>query len=194
MEQNQPQNGLTPENQTPVFPQQILPPPQSISPPLEAPSIAATMASAPIYSPPPIQPTAPQETSYHAAQSQTQYTANQPTFDVDTTNTWDTTAAPVAKNTQKPINRLALIGFCLSVGSWIFNYLTFCLMGVAGIVVSVLAMKRMDKEKENYAWMPLVGIIVGAAATLVDGIIIGSLLALFGLPVLIGFISSLGSL
>ncbi len=124
---------------------------------------------------------------YQAPDAQPVYQAPnaQAAYQAPPENNWNAAAAPPTQKVsgeKKPINKLALIGFCLSVASWAFNFFTLCLMSVAGIVVSVLALKRMDKEKENYPWMPMAGIAVGAFATLVDAIIIISLLAVVGIP------------
>ncbi len=206
MDQNQFQDGLNNELQNSPQPMEPIAPPQPMEP------IAPPQPMEPIAPPQPMEPTAPplpiepmatapvgqvEQPAFGAPQAAPVFGDAPPNngFDTQANAGWDTAAPPAQPGqkvtTSKPINRLALIGFCLAVGSWFLNYFTFCLMGIAGVVVSVLAMKRMDKEKENYPWMPIAGIAIGALATVVDAIIIISILGVFGLPMIIGILGSM---
>ncbi len=206
MEQNQSYN----EMQTTAPPDPIAPmaPPEPIAPmappepiaPMAPPEPIAPMAPpepvAPMVPPEPVAPMAPPDPVYSAPQNPYGVPVQDAAYQQVPPNAgWSATTPPPqgATTEKKPINRLALIGFCLAVASWVFNYITFCLLGIAGVVVSVLAMKRMDKEKENYPWMPIAGIAIGAAATIIDGIIIISILGVIGLPIILGTLGSLGS-
>lgn len=79
-----------------------------------------------------------------------------------------------AQATAVPWNKLCIIGPSISAGSLLINFLG--LVGLAGLIVSILGLVQVRKTSERGKGLAITGIVVGAASVLF-GLIWGSLLA-----------------
>lgn len=73
-----------------------------------------------------------------------------------------------------PYNKLCIIGLSISAGSLLINFLG--LVGLAGLIISIIGLVQVGKTNERGKGLAIAGIVVGAASVLF-GLIWGSLLA-----------------
>lgn len=62
-------------------------------------------------------------------------------------------------NTEKKLNICALLSFIFSlVGLFVFGFP----LGIAAIILGIIGIVKSNKEKQNFKWMAIVGLVLGS--------------------------------
>ena len=62
-------------------------------------------------------------------------------------------------NSEKQLNICALLSFIFSlVGLFVFGFP----LGIAAIILGIIGIVKSNKEKQNFKWMAIVGLVLGS--------------------------------